>query len=446
MDYNRTNIIAALATTPGISAISVVRISGDNLIDLYKQITRQTDIKDRYANYCTIWSQDQKNILDKCIVIYYAGPNSYTGQDVIEINCHGGDIVAQSILGMLYSHGVEPALPGEFSYRAFLNDKIDLIEAEAISSLIHSSSNYSNEIIMDHLNKSLTKQILKINNQIIDILTIIEHELDFSENEIDYTTNETIIEIIEKIATTLREYLQNKKIVKAINNGINVVIIGIPNAGKSSLFNHLVGKNRTIVSEEKGTTRDAIEARIIMNQYPINLIDTAGYFKANDQINIDSIKQTMDHAKNAEIIIILDEKDPINVFNKLNVKCKNVIYCKSKQDNAKTQLNIDNSINISSKENYGINELKNQLSTILLTNYEYNSLKQTALISNRQIIIFEQALEIVIEIQKMLEQNIGMDIVASYMHQLIELLDECLGKVSNEQVLYSIFNNFCVGK
>ena len=126
MDYNRTNIIAALATTPGISAISVVRISGDNLIDLYKQITRQTDIKDRYANYCTIWSQDQKNILDKCIVIYYAGPNSYTGQDVIEINCHGGDIVAQSILGMLYSHGVEPALPGEFSYRAFLNDRCHL--------------------------------------------------------------------------------------------------------------------------------------------------------------------------------------------------------------------------------------------------------------------------------------------------------------------------------
>jgi len=446
MDYNRTNIIAALATTPGISAISVIRISGANLTDLYKAITGKSKVKNRYANYCTIWSEDKKIALDKCIIIYYANPNSYTGEDVIEINCHGGEVVAKSILNMLYSYGVQSALPGEFSYRAFLNNKIDLIEAEAISSLIHSSSEYSSEIIMDHLNQSLTKQILSINKQIIDILTIIEHELDFSENEIDYTTNETILEIIQNIASTIKEYLKNKKTVKAINNGINVVILGIPNAGKSSLFNELVGKNRTIVSNQKGTTRDSVEAKIILNQYPINLIDTAGYFEANDQINIDSVKQTIYHAKSAELIIYVDENNPINEFNKFNIKCNHVIYCKSKQDSATLKVNADKSINISSKTNYGISELKKQLSTLLSTEYEYNINNQTALISERQIIIFEQALEILLQIEIMLKEDSGMDLVASYMHQLNQLLDECLGKISNEEVLSSIFNNFCVGK
>ena len=446
MDYNRTNIIAALATTPGISAISVIRISGTNLSKLFKLITDSNEIKDRYASYCKILSKDQKTILDRCIVIYYVAPNSYTGEDVIEINCHGGDIVAQSILNMLYSHGVQSALPGEFSYRAFINNKIDLIEAEAISSLIHSSSQYSNEIIMDHLNKSLTQNILNINSKIIDILTIIEHELDFSEEEIDYTTNETILTIINQISQTIESYLNNKKLVKAINNGINVVILGMPNAGKSSLFNKLVGKQRTIVSDIKGTTRDSIEARLIINQYPVNLIDTAGYFEANDQINIDSVKQTMSHAKNADIIICLDEKDPVNEFSKLNLECSNVIYCRSKQDKVINEQESNQIINISSQKNHGIDNLKNQLSTVLSTEYEYDIVKQTALISDRQIIIFEQALEIIIDMQALLKDDAGMDIVASYMHQLSELLDECLGKVSNDEVLNSIFNNFCVGK
>ena len=150
MDYNRTNIIASLATTPGISAISIIRISGDDLTSLYNLITNKKKIKNRYAEYCEILSKDDKTILDRCILIYYRAPNSYTGQDVIEINCHGGSSVSQSILNMLYDHGVKSALPGEFSYRAFLNNKIDLIEAEAISSLINSPSSYSNEILLKH--------------------------------------------------------------------------------------------------------------------------------------------------------------------------------------------------------------------------------------------------------------------------------------------------------
>ena len=166
---------------------------------------------------------------------------------------------------------------------------------------------------------------------------------------------------------------------KAINNGINVVILGIPNAGKSSLFNELVGKNRTIVSNQKGTTRDSVEAKIILNQYPINLIDTAGYFEANDQINIDSVKQTMYHAKSAELIYV-DENDPINEFNKFNIKC-NHEFIVNQNRIVPLKVNADKSINISSKTNYGISELKKQLSTLLSTEYEYNINNQTALIS-----------------------------------------------------------------
>jgi len=446
MDYNRTNIIASLATTPGISAISIIRISGSDLNPLFQLITGKKNYKDRYADYCTIFGNDQKTILDRCILIYYTGPNSYTGEDVIEINCHGGNTIAKAILNMLYSHGSKPALPGEFSYRAFLNNKIDLIEAEAISSLINSSSEYSNEIIMNHLNKSLTNQILEINSQIINILTIIEHELDFSEDEIDYTTNESILKILQKISITIGQYLKNKKLIKIIHNGINVIIMGVPNAGKSSLFNEMIGQNRTIVSNIEGTTRDSIEFQITINQYPINLMDTAGYFNANDDINIESVNQTMKYAKNADIIIYLDEYDPINEFKKLNIKYDNIIFCKSKQDNAKTDKNNDQSINISSKKNYGIDNLKNELSTVLSTNYEYDFLNDKVLISNRQIIIFEKADVVINNIKKILQENAGMDIVASHMHELTNLLNECLGKVSNEEILNSIFSNFCIGK
>ena len=448
MNYNRPNIIASLATTPGISAISIVRISGKDILPLAKKITGKKNIKNRYATYCKILSKDQKIILDRCILIYYKGPNSYTGEDIIEINCHGGEVVSQSILNMLYNYNVKPALPGEFSYRAFINNKIDLVEAEAISSLINSTSEYSNEIIMDHLSKDLTHNILKIKSQIINILTIIEHELDFSEDEIDYTTNKSILKIVNKILETINEYLKNKKIVKTINTGINVVLLGPPNAGKSSLFNKIVGENRTIVSDIEGTTRDSVQVRLIINQYPINLIDTAGYFNATDQINIDSVNQTLKYAENADIIIYLDEEKPTIKFNssELNLDVENIIYCKSKQDNAKNKKNRDTSLNVSSKTGFGISTLQEELSTILSTQYKYDLKKDKVLVSDRQIIIFEKSIDIIKNIKILLKENVGMDVVASHMHQLTDLLDECLGKISNEEVLNSIFNNFCVGK
>ena len=446
MNYNRTNTIASLATTPGISAISIIRISGINLTSLYKIITNNKTIKDRYATYCTIFNKNKKIILDKCIIIYYKSPNSYTGEDVMEINCHGGSIVAQSILNMLYEYNVKPALPGEFSYRAFINNKINLLEAEAISSLIHSDSEYSNEIILDHLNKKLTNQVLEINSQIVNILTIIEHELDFSEDEIDYTTNESILEILNTILETINKYLSNKKLVKVIEDGINVAIIGHPNAGKSSLFNKMIGENRTIVSNIKGTTRDSVEVRLIINQYPINLIDTAGYFKANDKINIESVKQTVKYANNADVIIYLDENNPLDEYKKMNIECKNIIFCKSKKDNIKNEKDNDGILNISSKNEGGIDILKKELSTMISTNYEYDFQNNKFLISNRQIVIFEQAKSIIDNIKELLKDDVGMDIIASNMHELTNLFDECLGKISNEEVLNSIFSDFCVGK
>ena len=445
MNYNRTNIIASLATTPGISAITVIRISGPNLSQLYTLITQKKTYKNRYASYTKIFHDDQKTVLDRCIVIYYSSPNSYTGEDVIEINCHGGKIISQSILNMLYAHGAKPALPGEFSYRAFLNNKIDLIEAEAISSLINSSSEYSNEIIMDHLNKKLSDEILNINSKIINVLTIIEHELDFSEDEIDHTTNKTILDIIEKISITINKYLKNKNFVKTITNGINIVILGVPNAGKSSLFNNLVGKERTIVSNSKGTTRDTIQSTLLINQYLVNLMDTAGYFDADDQINIDSVKQTMDNAKKADIIIFLDENNPKKEFEKINIKSENVIHCMSKQDNIKQESN-NGTIYISSKTGAGINKLKKKISTILSTQYQYDFKKDKSLISERQIVLFKRANKTIETIKESLKLNIGMDIIASQMHELTAVLDECVGRVSNEDILNSIFNNFCVGK
>tara|TARA_Y100001970_G_C14198573_1_gene839663 strand:+ start:433 stop:1773 length:1341 start_codon:yes stop_codon:yes gene_type:complete len=446
MNYNRTDIIASLATTPGISAISIIRISGKNLKSIYKTITHSSDIKNRYAQYCSIFD-DQKNIiLDKCIIIYFQAPNSYTGEDIIEINCHGGQMVSQSILNMLYNHNIQPAYPGEFSYRAFINNKIDLIEAEGISQLINASSEYSQDIIMNSFNNNLKNNILDIKTKIKNTLTIIEHELDFSETEIEHISIEKILEELNGIKSTVTEYLQKQNLVKMMHNGINVVIMGIPNAGKSSLFNKIIGYNRTIVSAEHGTTRDSIESKVLIGQYPVNLIDTAGYFKADDDINIASIEQSIENAKNADIIIYLDDDNPIKKYASLNIKNKNVIFCQSKQDNTINLVDDSGVIHISSLKKNGIDTLYEKLSTCLLTEYAYDFNSDSILISNRQIKIFQKALNILCEVETMLKDNIEMDIIASYLHELTDLLSECLGEVTNDEVLHSIFSDFCVGK
>ena len=222
--------------------------------------------------------------------------------------------------------------------------------------------------------------------------------------------------------------------------------MGVPNAGKSSLFNKLVGFNRTIVSEEKGTTRDSVEIKMTIDQYPINLIDTAGYFDAHDEININSIKQTKKYAKNADIILYLDDNKPIEKYKLLNFKSKKVIFCKSKQDDNVKKINKDGSINISSKTNFGIDNLYSQLSTEISTEYKYDFNSDKSLISERQIKIFQKALKLLQKIRKLLKNDVGMDVIASYMHELTDLFDECLGKVSNDEVLGSIFNTFCIGK
>tara|TARA_B100001250_G_scaffold411119_1_gene439034 strand:- start:535 stop:1875 length:1341 start_codon:yes stop_codon:yes gene_type:complete len=446
MNYNRTDIIASLATTPGISAISIIRISGKNLKNLYKVITHSDKIKNRYAQYCSIFDYNKNKILDKCIIIYFKAPNSYTGEDIIEINCHGGHMVSQSILNMLYNHNIQPAYPGEFSYRAFINDKIDLIEAEGISQLINASSEYSQDIIINSFSNNLKNDILDIKTKIKNILTIIEHELDFSETEIDHMSIEKILEKLHSIKSTAIEYLQKQNLVKMMHNGINVVIMGVPNAGKSSLFNTIVGYNRTIVSSEQGTTRDSIESKVLIGQYPVNLIDTAGYFEATDDINIASIEQSIDNAKNADIIIYLDANQPIKKYESLNLKNKNVIFCKSKQDSDMNLVDPNGVINISSLKKNGIDTLYQKLSTCLLTEYTYDFNSDSILISNRQIKIFQKALSILREVETMLKNNIGMDIIASYLHELRDLLSECLGEVTNEEVLHSIFSDFCVGK
>ena len=208
----------------------------------------------------------------------------------------------------------------------------------------------------------------------------------------------------------------------------------------------MVGYDRTIVSDEEGTTRDSVVIKLVINQYPVNLIDTAGYFNSTNQINIDSIQHTMKYAESADIIIYLDENDPVKESTKLNLNCDNIIFCKSKQDNVNQKINDDGTLNISSHNNYGMNGLYDKLSTILSTEYNYDFDNDMVLISERQICIFQEALSLLKQIKNIVNQDVGMDVVASHMHELTSLFDECLGVVTNEKVLESIFSSFCVGK
>ena len=333
--YRLNDDIVALATIAGKSALNVVRVSGSSSLKLYKKITKSKVVpRPNYVKLMYLYHPIKKQIIDQATIVYYKGPKSFTGEDCIEITTHGGVVIVNQLLDALLASGAREALPGEFSYRAFINNKIDLLQAEAISSIVNATNDLDSYYALSSVRGKLSSSIQKSHDAIKRIITTGEHELDFNENEIDFTKHATYIEEIKGAAKIIKNIIDQSYTTEDDKSGLKIVITGLPNVGKSSLFNILVGRSRAIVTSQKGTTRDILEQPIYIKDHLVTLIDTAGIRRANDKIEKIGIKKSLQEIKKADIVLVVDDADPRDVFEKIKEKLntKTVFLIQNKTD------------------------------------------------------------------------------------------------------------------
>ena len=439
--YIKDNIVA-LATPRGFGALAVVRVSGENLSSLFKKITSIDSPVPRHAYLKNIKSSAGE-ILDNSVVTLFRAPKSFTGEDIIEISCHGGNLVSSLIIDELVLLGCRHAQAGEFSRRAYLNGKIDLTQAESIDLIIKSSHRSQLKSGIMGFEGKTKKSISTIKDLLYNLLSIIEHELDFTEEEISHTTLSQIKNKLKKVAEMLGGLVSGGLSNRGAFGGIRTCIVGKPNAGKSTLFNSLLGYDKVIVSSEKGTTRDSVEAEIEVGEVLFKLIDTAGYWKGKDSLDRLGIEKTKQEVEKSDIIIILDEKDPFEFAKRLkNIDKKPCLYVTSKSELIKNRDLNKKSIALSSLKNTGIDSLLTALLTEALDGFVPENSHITSV---RQAVLLKKSLILVSKASESLEE-IDMVQLSSLLRSSIDEMEDVLGKTNNEAVLNKIFGSFCVGK
>ena len=379
MNYlNTEDIIVAQCTSEGYGAINIIRVSGSSLSGLYAKMVKQ-NIPPRPNSilFKSIFINDQK--IDDAMISFFKGPKSFTGEDVIEINCHGGDFISKKIIRKLTKmKNIRHALPGEFFFRAYYNGKIDVIQAESINSLIRSQTNLHANKSMENIDGQLSREMKKIRKKIIKVSSFCEYGLDVDENDDNKAVIIQISDMLGEIKALINNVLSCNLYSKTIERGIRVVFFGRPNVGKSTLFNSLLGYDRSIVSNVSGTTRDVIEASIEISGHNVRLIDTAGYRNTSDQIEELGINKTKSEVGQADIIICLGEnKEDLLSFSKLMVN-KNIITVLSKCDINKCS---GYELSVCSSEGIGVKELLTQLSTKILEQHQAKVLIQNIILT-----------------------------------------------------------------
>jgi len=437
------DVIIAQCTSGGLGAINVIRVSGQALEGIYKKITKTR--KNPIAN--TILQKNiyiNNTLLDHCLVSYFKSPNSFTGEDVLEINCHGGDYISQNIITCLCDAKLtRHALPGEFTFRSYYNGKIDLIQAESINDLIKSETNIFANKSMENMTGRLSDEIKKIKENAQGITANVEYDLDLNENEFDNANNKLLSIKVESMVSRLMKLNESTLFSNIIRRGIRIVLAGKPNVGKSSLFNHLLGYGRSIVSETAGTTRDTIEAVLEISGYRVKIIDTAGYWESDNQIEMMGIKKMEEEILESDIILFLGEK--IDDLDLLRNVVKDKIYIKIL---SKCDINKSNGydVGVCSLNGDGMADLLTILSTKI---HEVSNTKNIAAeyyINKRQQGAINSLIISGNNILNQIKNNVSHDIIADLLHGFIDILNEIVNPINKEDIINEIFSTFCVGK
>ena len=441
--------ICAIATANGIGSISIIRISGNRALKIAKKLTKKEDFTPRYATLCNIYNQ-QEQLIDESIVIYFKAPYFFTAEDVVEIQCHGGFVVAQSILKECLGCGSRLANAGEFSKRAFFNGRIDLSEAEAIAQLIEAKSEDAAKILALQMKGKLKEYIENIRDEIIHILAYSEVTIDYAEEDLPDDLVDNIEDKLNSLITSLNSTLLASKSREGLMQGFRVAIVGKPNVGKSSLLNALLNFNRAIVSDIAGTTRDTIEEQVKIGTHLIRIVDTAGIREANDEIEKIGIERSFEAIEQSDIVIALfdasrefdDEDEQILSFVKSHNGDKNVIYVKNKIDlGQKFEYDaIEFDLELNAKES--VDELVDILKEIMDTT---NSSDEMMLISQRQITAVEECLQNIKESLTPLHDQ-ELEIFSFHLNEAIKSIVTITRPFENDEMLDKMFGSFCLGK
>jgi tRNA modification GTPase len=460
--------IVALASPSGSGAIAVIRVSGTDAISICKSVFSSVSGKDisKQKSHTLHLGHivDDEKVIDQVLISIFKGTNSYTGENTIEISCHGSTYIQQQIIQLLLRKGCRMANAGEFTLRSFLNGKMDLSQAEAVADLISSDNEASHQIAIQQMRGGFSNEIMQLRQELLNFASLIELELDFAEEDVAFADRTQFKELLNRIEFVLKRLIDSFAVGNVIKNGIPIAIVGEPNVGKSTLLNALLNEERAIVSEIAGTTRDTIEDELVIGGIGFRFIDTAGIRETKDVVESIGIKKTFEKIEQAQVVLYLFDslkfkvqsseyileiekiknqfplKPLVVIINKLDLMTEFEISTIRKELET---LNIK-LIFISAKDNIGVEDLKNQLLSFVNTGALRNN--ETIVTNTRHYDSLLKALE---EIQKVnfgLQTNISSDLMAIDIREALYHFGMITGEVTNDELLGNIFANFCIGK
>lgn len=458
------NTIAAIATATGAGGIGIIRMSGEKCFEvlkkIFKPINENVDIdnvKGYTMKYGYIINPQTNERIDEVLVSFFRAPRSYTVENMCEINSHGGIIVERKILEQCLKNGADLAQPGEFTKRAFLNGRIDLSQAESVIDIINAKTEKEERASFSQLQGNLSREISNIRAELLDIMSDIEASIDYPEYDIEETTNEKSIKVLNSVKQKLEKLEKSFENGKILKEGVKTVIVGKPNAGKSSLLNNILDEERAIVSDYAGTTRDTIEEFVNINGIPLKIIDTAGIRDTKDYVEKIGVEKAIKLIEEADLIIAifdnskkLDEEDYKILEKVKNKKCIILLNkCDLSVQNNKTILYMSNLnktvIKASMKTKEGIEELYNSISDMFKNNeLDYND--EIIITNIRHKNIIHKAIENITGTTSRIEQNIPIDVISVYIKEVLENLAEITGDNVSEDIINKIFSKFCLGK
>ncbi len=442
--------IAAISTALGVGAISIIRVSGPESVNIVNKIFDKdlTIAKSHTIHYGHII--DQNKIIDEVLISIMLAPKTFTKEDIIEINCHGGISTTNKVLELLLTNGARLAEPGEFTKRAFLNGRIDLTEAEGVMNLIEAKSDISRQLSINQLTGSVSNLIEDLRSDLVSIISNIEVNIDYPEyDDIEVLTNEKITPSIKKLLSKITNILNKSTDGKIIKDGINIGIIGRPNVGKSSLLNALLEEQKAIVTDIEGTTRDIVEGRFILNGIVCNIIDTAGIRKTDNLVEQIGVAKSYEIIDSSDLVIyLLNNNEPLtkedqDLLDKIKSK-KHIIVINKIDLSTNLVINDSSVIKMSLKNNIGLDELKQSI--IKLFNLEEITTNDpTYLTSARSIALLKQAKSTIEESLNKIS-TYPIDIVELDLKEAWSLLGEIIGKTYKEELIDEMFSRFCLGK
>ena len=461
---NQNDTIIALATPSGAAAIAVIRLSGSKAVQMvdtsFKSISSKKLVSQKTHTIHLGHIVEDSRVLDEVLVSVFKNPKSYTGEDVVEISCHGSSYIQQEIIQLFVRNGARIANPGEFTLRAFLNAKLDLSQAEAVADLIASDNKASHQIAMQQMRGGFSNEIKVLRDELLNFASLIELELDFSEEDVEFANRKQFEELLERIIKVLKHLIDSFSTGNVIKNGIPISIIGAPNVGKSTLLNALLNEDKAIVSDIAGTTRDAIEDEITIEGIKFRFIDTAGIRTTEDTIESIGIKKTFEKITQSQVVLyLLDASrvttETIQIFNSEIRKIqeqypdKQLVVIANKMDESdqeyiETSFVYPHTLFTSAKSGLGIDALKAKLLEFVNTGALRNN--DTIITNSRHYDSLLKALAEVQKVQQGMDANLSGDLLAIDIRQALHHFGEITGEITSDDLLGNIFANFCIGK